>query len=50
MDKINDIHELQLKNYLKATGIELGLLINFGKGVEVRRKYCQTFKAHEENT
>ena len=50
LDKINDIHELQLKNYLKATGIELGLLINFGKSVEVRRKYCQNFKAHEENT
>jgi len=41
LDKLNDIHELQIKNYLKATGIEVGLLINFGKSVEVKRKYVQ---------
>ena len=41
VDKISDVHELQLKNYLKATGIEVGLLINFGKSVDVRRKYVQ---------
>ncbi len=41
LDKLHDIHELQLKNYLKATGIEVGLLINFGKSVEVKRKYVQ---------
>ena len=31
-------HELQLVNYLKATKIEVGLLLNFGKNPEVRRK------------
>jgi GxxExxY protein len=31
-------HEVQLVNYLKATGIEVGLLINFGRKVEVKRK------------
>lgn len=32
-------HEVQLVNYLKATGIDVGLLINFGEQkVEVRRK------------
>lgn len=31
-------HEVQLVNYLKATGIEVGLLINFGRKVEVRRR------------
>lgn len=32
-------HEVQLVNYLKATRIELGLLINFGESkVEVKRK------------
>jgi len=31
-------HEAQLVNYLKATGIEIGLLINFGEKVEIRRK------------
>lgn len=31
-------HELQLINYLKATDVEVGLLLNFGKKPEVRRK------------
>ena len=37
-------HEVQLVNYLAATGIEDGLLINFGSSVEVRRKY-RTYRA-----
>ncbi|MEA3392942.1 MAG: GxxExxY protein, partial [Candidatus Marinimicrobia bacterium] len=33
------IHEVQLVNYLKATNLELGLLINFGEQkVDIRRK------------
>ena len=33
-------HHAQLINYLKATGIENGLLINFAKpGLEIRRAY-----------
>lgn len=35
---IKEEHELQLINYLKATQIELGLLLNFGKVPEIRRK------------
>jgi len=31
-------HEIQLINYLKATKIEVGLLLNFGKKAEFRRK------------
>ncbi len=31
-------HEVQLVNYLTATGIDSGLLLNFGKSVEVRRR------------
>jgi len=33
-----DEHEAQLLNYLKATEIEVGLLLNFGPRPEVRRK------------
>ena len=32
-------HEVQLVNYLAATGIDTGLLINFGTKVTVRRKF-----------
>jgi len=35
---IHPAHEAQLVNYLKATGIEIGLLINFGESVEIKRK------------
>ncbi len=31
-------HEIQLRNYLKATDIEVGLLFNFGKKPEFKRK------------
>jgi len=31
-------HEFQLINYLKATEIEIGLLLNFGKKPEFKRK------------
>ena len=36
--EINKIHEVQLVNYLKGTGIEVGLLINFGPSVQIKRK------------
>ena len=36
--ELSNIHEVQLVNYLKATGIEVGLLINFGTSVQVKRR------------
>ena len=38
LSALEPVHEGQLINYLKATGIEVGLLINFGRKVEVKRK------------
>jgi len=36
--KLAPEHEAQILNYLKATGIKVGLLLNFGpKGVQVKR-------------
>ena len=35
---LTDAHEAQLVNYLKATGIEVGLLLNFGPKAQVKRK------------
>jgi len=37
VENYNRIFEAQLLNYLKATGLKLGLIINFGKSVEVKR-------------
>ena len=32
-------HEVQLVNYLAATGVDCGLLLNFGPSVQVKRKF-----------
>jgi len=37
-EKLSEDNESQLINYLKATTIEVGLLLNFGKKPELRRK------------
>ena len=40
VEQLGKAHEAQLVNYLVATGIDVGLLINFGStGVDVKRKY-----------
>jgi GxxExxY protein len=36
--QLTDEHEAQLLNYLKATPVEVGLLLNFGPKAEFKRK------------
>ena len=38
VSKIQPVHEVQLVNYLKATNTNVGLLINFGESVEIKRR------------
>jgi len=38
VSKLIPIHEAQLLNYLKATDIEVGLLLNFGPKPEFKRR------------
>lgn len=47
---LEKIHEVQLVNYLQATKTEIGLLINFGESVNVKRKFRQYNKPHEAET
>jgi GxxExxY protein len=44
---LHPAHEAQLVNYLKATGLEVGLLINFGEHVEIKRKVLSPPKVDE---
>jgi GxxExxY protein len=37
-ERLCDEHHAQLLNYLKATGVEVGLLLNFGPTPELKRK------------
>lgn len=39
---VNTVHEAQLVNYLKATNIDVGLLLNFGKSLEIKRKIFES--------
>jgi GxxExxY protein len=38
---LDKVHEVQLVNYLTVTGIDTGLLLNFGPSVQVKRKSRQ---------
>ena len=39
---LNAAHEVQLVNYLKATDIDVGLLLNFSESLNVKRKIFET--------
>ena len=41
-EAIADAHEIQLLNYLKATQVDVGLVLNFGPKPQVKRKVYET--------
>ena len=44
-ESLCDEHEAQLVNYLKATDFEVGILLNFGKAPQFKRKvFSKEFK------
>jgi GxxExxY protein len=40
-------HEVQLVNYLTATGVDTGLLLNFGPSVQIKRKVREYKPRHK---
>ena len=48
VEKIDNVHEAQLLNYLKASGIQVGLLINFKHPkVEIKRMVMDLPERHD---
>ena len=47
VENLAKVHEVQLVNYLNATKNDIGLLINFGDKVEVKRKFRNYIKVEE---
>lgn len=47
VSRLASAHEVQLVNYLVATGVEVGLVLNFGEdGVQVKRKVRKLPEQH----
>lgn len=49
VDMLTKAHEVQLVNYLTATNIENGLLVNFGENFSIKRKY-RTYRKIDRET
>ena len=50
IEKLQKVHEAQLLNYLKATGIQIGLLVNFRyPKAEIKRMVLNLPEGHEGN-
>ncbi|MDH3575995.1 MAG: GxxExxY protein [Desulfobacteraceae bacterium] len=48
VEKVDNVHEAQLLNYLKASGIQVGLLINFKHPkVEIKRMVMDLPEGHD---
>jgi GxxExxY protein len=46
VETILPIHEAQVLNYLRATSLELGLLLNFGPKPQIRRLVLENRRKH----
>lgn len=46
VSQLSTAHETQLVNYLKATGIQVGLLLNFGRRPQFKRRVFGPDMAH----
>ena len=46
-ESLAEEHEFQLINYLKATDIEVGLVLNFGKNPQFKRKIFTNNKKNQ---
>ena len=49
VQKLDLSHEKQLLNYLRATDLEVGLLLNFGPSAQIRRLALRTFAIGPSN-
>ncbi len=50
LSSLTSEHEAQILNYLKATGLKLGLLVNFGeKSLKYKRMIRELHELHENN-
>jgi GxxExxY protein len=48
VEALDNVHEAQLLNYLKATGIQVGLLVNFKHPkAEIKRMVLNLSEAHD---
>ncbi|HXV98605.1 MAG TPA: GxxExxY protein, partial [Anaerolineae bacterium] len=47
-ENITEQHEAQLLNYLKATKIDVGLILNFGPKPQVARKINETARHNKQ--
>jgi len=44
IENLHPLHEAQILNYLRATQIEIGLLINFGEKIQIKRKIFTNYR------